>query len=337
MKMTAYIGFRSFSAELQKIAFQGKKQEEPNTLYGAGKALPLLMPAGVMGQAGLSYSLGRDPDAGMLPYTPLPEKVKNPSVQRTNFAEMISEIMSKELGETTADDGRGRAARPTDAEDRDLYKNLIKQKDTARGSRAQILSPGRKVNLKPGKLDVLFGEKDATHRASGTGNAKALDGHAYKNLVDPAHDVRKGFVWGNRNPYLTAHELGHHQISSTRAGRAIQSRFMRTMSDMAGGHLGLIGSAAAGATSDNYSGAAIRGAAVPAVMSAPVLAYEALASINGLRKLRAAGANARQMSAAKKVLGKAWGTYGTAASISVGGGALAGTFGQAIRQEMNDA
>ena len=323
----------SFSDELQKIAYKKKKQEEPNTLHGAGLALPLLMPAGVLGNVAFAHSLHRDPNTGMLPHTPLPEKATTPSSGRSHFYDSMSEALDKAMGRG----GRARDALPTDAEDRELYKNLVKQKDTARGSRAQVLSPGRKVNLFPGKLDVMFSAKDATHRADGVGSAKHLSGKNFRKYVDPTHDVKKGVVWGNRNPYLTAHELGHHQVESSKAGRLIQNNYARVINNMARSSFGVAAALGAGSTSDNYSGAALRGAAVPAVMSAPVLAYEALASINGLRKLRAAGANARQMSAAKKVLGKAWGTYGTAASISVGGGALAGTFGQAIRQEMNDA
>ena len=74
----------------------------------------------------------------------------------------------------------------------------------------------------------------------------------------------------------------------------------------------------------------VKGAAIPAVMVAPVLVAEGAASRHGIKLLKEAGASKEAIKAAKKNLGKAWGTYAAIGSAPVITGAGSRAIGKAV-------
>lgn len=129
-------------------------------------------------------------------------------------------------------------------------------------------------------------------------------------------------------PEFLAHELGHAKINDSRFGRAVQSP--ATM--LAGATSPLVGSLSGGltATSDN-KWVRRAGVAAPLLTSLPQLGYEGAASVIALRDMKRHGASPAMMSAAKRSLGNAFGTYAAQAGLGVGTAAAT----QGIRRSMH--
>lgn len=121
---------------------------------------------------------------------------------------------------------------------------------------------------------------------------------------------------GSKNPSILAHELGHADIHGSRAGRALQNPATISL----GGAAPAVGqlTGAFSGLSDNKR-VQQAGILAPALLSLPQLAFEAGASIQGLRRMRGAGANTAQMVQGLKTLAPAFGTYGTRAGLGVAG------------------
>ena len=134
-----------------------------------------------------------------------------------------------------------------------------------------------------------------------------------------------------RSPAILAHELGHVDVHSSRAGRAIQSMPARLLGVGSPG-IGLLSGGLSGMSDDPRAHAL--GLAAPAIAAAPMLASEGLASIKAVRHLRNAGASGAQMGRAAKALLPAFGTYATRAGLGVANAAVAqGAVGAARGQD----
>lgn len=115
---------------------------------------------------------------------------------------------------------------------------------------------------------------------------------------------------------ILAHELGHSSTGASRLGRAW----------LKGALLGARGGKAlplANIVLDPDSQQSKMVAPVAGAMQIPLLAEEARASIRGYQGMKGAGYTAKELAAARKVLGSAWGTYGLGAAATVGGAELA--------------
>lgn len=125
---------------------------------------------------------------------------------------------------------------------------------------------------------------------------------------------------GGGSPSILGHELGHADIHSSRAGRALQNGTTLRLGLSSSG----IGTLAGGLSgmSDNRNVQRL-GLAAPALAALPELAYEGLASYNAIKRLRGAGATSAQMGRAAKTLIPAWGTYATRAGMGVAHAAMA--------------
>ena len=324
----------SFRDEFQKIAkhsgSSAKDEDEEDSHIGrniaAGGALAA-GPVGTMLQVQSLQDLRRGDAGSSLRHLTRGGEV--PKAKPVDYIKSFSERMGTFSKNPVMYDSPAPAG-AHELEDRKLYANLVKQKDTARGSRAQVISPGKGTNR-----GLLKNERAG-------GGMWVSRANLEEQLKRKGHDysrdglVGRGTLLGNRNPWTTAHELGHHELHSTRAGRLLQNRFTTGMGNAAAGGAGLLGGFAAGSTADSVGGGILRGAAVPAAMSLPMLGYEALASIKGLRKMRAAGATPRQIAIAKKHLTSAWGTYAGRGLAATGGGGFAGAIGGAIGQGIRE-
>jgi len=126
-------------------------------------------------------------------------------------------------------------------------------------------------------------------------------------------------------PGIIAHELGHVDVAKGRIGK-----FVGGLPGVLGGmaarkvspYTALAGGLLTGASKEEDEGKRRTGtamAAAPTVLGqGQQLADEAGASLYGLRRLRQAGATPAEMSAARKHMTKAFGTYGTAALVPAG-------------------
>lgn len=120
----------------------------------------------------------------------------------------------------------------------------------------------------------------------------------------------------SKSPAILSHEMGHHEISQNRLGRAVQNKRTLALAGLAP----VAGLATGGLTglSDNENVQRL-GIAAPALMAAPQLAYEAGASALGMRKMLRAGASRQQMMRAAGTLLPAFGTYAGRAALGVAG------------------
>ncbi len=134
----------------------------------------------------------------------------------------------------------------------------------------------------------------------------------------PEHTNHDEYVsaGGSKNPSILAHELGHADINRSRLGRLAQNPLGISAGAMAGNVGALTGGATAFSDDERVQRA---GVLAPLALSAPQLAFEAAASVQGLRRMRGAGANAKQLLHGAKTLAPAFGTYaGRAAAGSMG-------------------
>lgn len=137
---------------------------------------------------------------------------------------------------------------------------------------------------------------------------------------------------GSRNPSILAHEMGHADINSNRMGRMLQNEHTHGLGALAeGGASTLVGGLTGLSNNQTVQRA---GVLAPAVMSLPQLAYEAGASIQGLRRMHGAGANRQQMIQGLKTLGPAFGAYATRAGFGVGKALGAQGVANAVRNEI---
>jgi len=125
---------------------------------------------------------------------------------------------------------------------------------------------------------------------------------------------------GERADFL-AHELGHADLDKG-VGKALQNRLTMTAPNL--GTLAGLGGGFAAGRAESTAGKLL-GTLGPLALHVPQLAYEGLASLKGMNKLRAAGATAAELAQARNTLSKAWGTYAmnagrTAASTGIGYG-----------------
>lgn len=132
------------------------------------------------------------------------------------------------------------------------------------------------------------------------------------------------------NPAFLAHELGHADINKNRIGYAVQNPVTMLAGNHGAAAAGSLGGFASGFSDDPRVRRA--GLLAPLALSAPTLAYEAGASIQGLRRLRQGGAGAGQLLQAGKALLPAWGSYAARTGGQVAGAAGAQAIGTAIHQ-----
>jgi len=158
-------------------------------------------------------------------------------------------------------------------------------------------------------------------------HAPFLD-NAYYDPSDHSVVVGERF----KTPSILAHELGHGELAKHRFGKLLQNK-----PTMIAGSLGrnaalasLVG--AATAQSDNpYVQTAGRWA--PAALSAPLVAFEGLASILAHRRLKRLGATKQQLSEARRTLLAAWGTYVGGAGLSTAGAHLGSGLSSKMKEE----
>ncbi len=114
-----------------------------------------------------------------------------------------------------------------------------------------------------------------------------------------------------------AHEMGHADLHKSRLGRVLQNK--GTMIAGALGSNPIVGALSGGLTAQSDNETVRRlGRWAPAIAAAPMLGYEAGASILGYRRLRRAGASKQQLRNAMKNFTGAWGTYGGGAALGTG-------------------
>ena len=135
-----------------------------------------------------------------------------------------------------------------------------------------------------------------------------------------------------RNPAVLAHELGHADIHSNRIGRMIQNPATTMAGTVGAGSIGALGGFASGFSDDKTVRRA--GLLAPLAMNIPTLAYEAGASIQGLRKLRQGGAGFGQLANAAKMLAPAYGSYALRAAKDTAGAAGSQAIGTAIHSSL---
>lgn len=121
-------------------------------------------------------------------------------------------------------------------------------------------------------------------------------------------------VRDKEDPAVLAHELGHSELDRETLGSILQSKLVR-YGAVLGGAAGTI---AAG------RGHLTIGAAIAASSYLPILAYEGMASLRGLDRMKRVGATEEELSNAKSKLLKAWGTYATLPVASAGDALTAG-------------
>jgi hypothetical protein len=121
-------------------------------------------------------------------------------------------------------------------------------------------------------------------------------------------------VRDKEDPAVLAHELGHSELDREFVGSVLQSKLVRI-----GTAVGGIGGAYAASR-----GHLTIGAAIAASSYLPVLAYEGMASMRGIDRMKRVGATEEELAAAKSKLLKAWGTYATMPVASAGDALTAG-------------
>ena len=134
---------------------------------------------------------------------------------------------------------------------------------------------------------------------------------------------------GSKNPAILGHELGHVDINNNRLGRIVQNPITTRL----GGHAANIGTLTGMATGGLSDDERVRKAGVlaPLALSAPQLAYEAAASIQGLRRMRGAGANTKELLHGAKTLIPGFTSYATRAGLGVGNAMQGQAIGGALR------
>jgi hypothetical protein len=185
---------------------------------------------------------------------------------------------------------------------------LTTSKDIARLQ--QAIAPKAAVELVPGGIE------QAVHIPKGgilPRPLRPIEEWQYKvRGIDPSL-VQKGFEGGvslapiRSGAHVGAHELGHAAVGATRLGRV--GRFLRFPLGIGGGIGGMI---AASKADPESATAKYVAPALAAASVAPVLGEEAAASIKAVRGMRRAGFGQPAISAAKRQLAKAFGTYGLA-------------------------
>jgi hypothetical protein len=164
---------------------------------------------------------------------------------------------------------------------------------------------------------------DGPHFSAGrSGPLAAHLGH----LTDHDPYIQTG---GSKNPAILGHELGHVDINNSRVGRLVQNPLTTNLGARSAG-IGPLTGGLTGAFSDNET---VRkaGLLAPLLTSAPQLAYEAAASIQGLRRMRGAGAHGKELLQGIKTLAPAFGTYATQAGLGVGNAMQGQAIGGGIR------
>ncbi len=121
----------------------------------------------------------------------------------------------------------------------------------------------------------------------------------------PHYDERNGkarvSIRKGEDPAILAHELGHAELDRETIGRIVQSPTVR---------IGAVIATMIGSTVASAKGHPGIGTAIASLASLPTLAYEGWATSRGLKQLETAGATPEEMSAARKRLTTAWGSYG---------------------------
>ncbi len=112
--------------------------------------------------------------------------------------------------------------------------------------------------------------------------------------------VRKGEA-----PAILAHELGHAAVEDSTLGSLLQNRPTSIVANLSQ-PVHSLASAIQAWRGKSPSGI---GAAIATAAMVPRTLYEAGASVHGVRKLREAGATAKEVGDAKKRLALAWSTY----------------------------
>lgn len=136
---------------------------------------------------------------------------------------------------------------------------------------------------------------------------------SYQGITAKKGDVLLGGLLQKAAPL--AHELGHGEIGRHRWGKLLQNRATHAAGRLGTNPLLAAGVGALTARSDDER-VQTAGRWAPVAAAAPLLAYEALASIRGARRLRRLGATDEQISSALVSFAPAWGTYAGKALLS---------------------
>jgi hypothetical protein len=136
------------------------------------------------------------------------------------------------------------------------------------------------------------------------------------------------------SPGVLAHELGHADINASRSGRVLQNKHT-LRAGLGASAIGSLTGAVTGLSGNKT--VQHLGLAAPALAALPQLAYEAGASLKGIRHMRNAGATRAQLGRMAKAVIPAWGTYATNAGMGVANAAVTQGITGGIRNAVNES
>lgn len=174
------------------------------------------------------------------------------------------------------------------------------------------LSLWEKVKAKaPHDVEILNDAPGGPHFHGGTTTPLGIQTQSPARGVREVHGAYVS-AGGNKIPSILAHELGHADINKNLLGRIVQNPITTNMGFQGTNLGGLIGLGTGFSDNPNIQKA---GVLAPLALNLPVLAYEAAASLQGLRRMHGAGANTKELLKGVSHLLPAWGTYAARAGI----------------------
>jgi hypothetical protein len=195
---------------------------------------------------------------------------------------------------------------------------------------SQVAGTGLTVGMLYGmdKERGLPGASDLYQKVKATSPVKVHEGDM--PMFHPGWGADKPHIVARSNsPSTLAHEIGHAEIHNSRLGRLVQNK-ATTIGGKLSPLIGFAGGLATGGSEDETTRNV--GMSSGAIAAAPMLAYEAGASVKGYQNLKRLGANPQELARARKILIPAWGTYG-----ALGGAALAsGVLGSAAARGLHN-
>lgn len=190
-----------------------------------------------------------------------------------------------------------------------FFEKGLKPEDKKLYNRVLRSAKAENVRVLRGKGDVAFQAPNVPKFMEGA-VAQALE-NKFDIPIRPGDVAIGGRL---KRPEILAHELGHVQIGRHRLGRLAQN--LGTTMLGAGGSSMAFGGAVGAATGMSDSEKVRKaGRWAPALMTLPMLGYEAGASVLGAKRLKRLGATPEQIRGASKGLLAAWGTYGSRAAL----------------------
>lgn len=227
--------------------------------------------------------------------------------------------------------------------------NMLMKKDTEEGK--QLLQKLKKTAEDQGTKVSHTIEGNSLYGSKGTHKFKKVLGKLSPEAEDVLDNIlgEPGKAGDSINSVkradIFAHELGHSKHFQGRDGSKvgkIAHKLMVPSKVLTTTPIGLGISIANGYSSGKKAAEAeakgekestwnkVRAAAVPAAVSAPLLAAEGAASLKGLKELKKAGASKNYLKSSKKNLALALGTYATVPLITTGLGVAARGVGKSV-------